>query len=114
MVEPTNDPAQKQIISMEQMFKMFQKLNKTTSQTKSPTTDRIFEKLTYHNYTKSCKLIHVAIGGRGWLSHVTAAPPPPIDPEFAQWEQRDAMVIAWIIENIDEGIVNQLLDYTTA
>ena len=23
------------------------------------------------------------------------------DPEFAQWEQRDAMVIAWIIENIN-------------
>ena len=58
--------------------------------------------------------MHVAIGGRGRLSHITAAPPPPTDPEFAQWEQRDIMVIVWIIERIDAEIVNQFLDYTTA
>ena len=40
--------------------------------------------------------------------------PPPSDPNYVQWEQRDAMVIAWIIENIDGEIVNQFLDYTTA
>ena len=57
--------------------------------------------------------MHVAIGGRGRLSHITAAPPPPTDPEFGQWEQRDAMVIAWIIGNIDGEIVTQFLDYTT-
>ena len=58
--------------------------------------------------------MHVAIGGRGRLSHITAAPPPPSDPDYAQQEQRDATVIVWIIENIDEEIVNQFLDYTTA
>ena len=56
--------------------------------------------------------MHVAIGGRGWLNHITAGPPPPSDPNYIQWEQRDAMVIAWIIENIDGDIVNQFLDYT--
>ena len=48
--------------------------------------------------------MHVAIGGRGWLNHITAGPPPPSDPNYIQWEQRDAMVIAWIIENIDREI----------
>ena len=114
MAKPTNEPAQKQVISMEQMFQMFQKLNKTTSQTENPSTIRISEKLTYHNYTKWCKLMHIAIGGRGRLSHITAAPPLPTDPKFAQWEQRDSMVISWIIENIDGNIVNQFLDYTNA
>ena len=58
--------------------------------------------------------MHVAIGGRGRLNHITVGPPPPSDPNYTQWEQRDAMVIAWIIENIDGDIVNQFLDYTTA
>ncbi|XP_057529817.1 uncharacterized protein LOC130808356 [Amaranthus tricolor] len=99
---------------MEQMFQMFQKLNKANNQTENPTSLKISEKLTYHNYTKWCKLMHVAIGGRGRLSHITAGPPPPSDPNYIQWEQRDAMVKAWIIENIDGDIVNQFLDYTTA
>ena len=102
------------IEQMEQMFQMFQKLNKVNNQTENPTSIKISEKLTYHNYTKWCKLMHVAIGGRGRLSHIIAGPPPPSDPNYIQWEQRDAMVIAWIIENIDGDIVNQFLDYTTA
>ena len=100
----SEEQTQKQVISMEQMeqmFQMFQKLNKTNNQTENTTSVKISEKLTYHNYTKWCKLMHVAIRGRGRLSHITAAPPPPSDPDYAQWEQRDAMVIAWIIENID-------------
>ena len=99
---------------LEQMFQMFQKLNKPHNQTENSTSVKISEKLTYNNYTKWCKLMHVAIGGRGRLSHITAAPPTSSDPNYAQWEQRDAMVISWIIENIDGEIVNQFLDYTTA
>ena len=101
------------IEQLEQMFHMFQKLNKTNNQTGNPTSVKISEKLTYHNYTKWCKLMHVAIGGRGRLSHITAVPPPPSNPYYVQWEQRDDMVISWIIENIDGEIVNQFLDYTT-
>ena len=95
MAESTDELVQKKIIfmeQMEQMFQMFQKLNKTTSQTENPTTVWISEKLTYHKYTKWCKLMHVAVGGRGRLSHITAASPPPIDPDYAQWEQRDTML----------------------
>ena len=58
--------------------------------------------------------MHVAIGGQGRLSRVTAGHPQPSEPNYTQWELRDAMVIAWIIENIDGDIVNQFLDYTTA
>ena len=121
MTDFPEEQTQNTLISMEQleqMFQMFQKLNKTNNQTENPTSVKISEKLTYHNYTKWCKLMHVAIGGRGrgrgWLNHITAIPPPPSDPNYVQWEQRDAMVISWIIENIDGEIVNQFLDYTTA
>ena len=117
MADFPEEQTQKTLISMEQMeqlFQMFQKLNKTNNQTENPTSVEISEKLTYHYYTKWCKLMHVAIGGRRWLSHIIAAPPPPSDPDYSQWEQRDAMVIAWIIKNIDGEIVNQFLDYTTA
>ena len=114
MADLPEEQTQKTLMSMEQMFQMFQKLYKVNNQIENPTSIKISEKLTYHNYTKWCKLMHVAIGGRGWLSHITAGPPPPLDPNYIQWEQRDDMVIAWIIENIDGEIVNQFLDYTTA
>ena len=35
-------------------------------------------------------------------------------PIIPNGNKEDAMVIAWIIENIDGDIVNQFLDYTTA
>lgn len=68
---------------LQQMFQMFQKLNKNTSFTEGPTNVRVSEKLTYHNYMKWCKLMHVAINGRGRLKHITDAPPPMTDPEYA-------------------------------
>ena len=58
--------------------------------------------------------MHVAIGGKGRLNHVTDALVPPTDPEYIQWAQREQIVFSWIIENIDGELVNQFLDYTTA
>ena len=63
---------------IEQMFQMFQKLNKMNDHIENPTSIKISEKLTYHNYTKWCKLMHIAIGGRGRLSHITTGPPTSI------------------------------------
>ena len=40
-------------------------------------------------------------------------PPPSTNPSYQQWNQRDSKVIAWIVGNIDKGIVNQFLDYPT-
>jgi hypothetical protein len=59
----------------EQMYQMFQKLNKNNNKTEGSRNVRVAEKLTHHNYTKWCKLMHVAIGGRGRLKHITDAPP---------------------------------------
>ena len=57
--------------------------------------------------------MHLAISGRGQLSHITADPSPSTDPEYSQWSQRDSMIISWIIENIDTEVVNQFLDYAS-
>ena len=87
MADVSEEQTQQTLMSleqMEQMFQMFQKLHKITNQTENPTSLKISEKLTYHNYTKWCKLMHVAIGGRGRLNHITAGPPPPLDPNYTQ------------------------------
>ncbi|XP_057518458.1 uncharacterized protein LOC130799377 [Amaranthus tricolor] len=114
-----NQNTNQQLISvaqMEQMFQYFQQLNKQTNSTNEPqTTDlRVAEKLTYHNYTKWCKLIQIAIEGRGRLSHIIDVPPEPTTSNYIQWKQRDSIVLSWIIANIDSDLVNQFLDYTTA
>lgn len=117
--EATTQSAETQLISMEQMeqmFQLFQKLHKNTNlpETGIPQTVRVAEKLNFTNYTKWCKLMHIAIGGRGRLNHITANPVPPNDPEYQQWAQKDSTVLSWIIENIDGDLVNQFLDYKTA
>ena len=54
------------------MFQYFQQLTKQNNPTSEPqSTDlRVAEKLTYQNYTKWCKLIQIAIEGRGRLNHI--------------------------------------------
>uniref|UniRef100_A0A803LV14 Integrase catalytic domain-containing protein n=1 Tax=Chenopodium quinoa TaxID=63459 RepID=A0A803LV14_CHEQI len=104
------------IEQMEQMFQMFQKLNKNPINPESGNAQsvRISEKLNYTNYTKWCKLMQIAIGGRGRLDHITGNPLTSDNPEYAQWAQRDSIVFSWIIENIDGDLVNQFLDYKTS
>ena len=100
---------------MEQFFQMFQQFNKINQSNESTSPDlKIGEKLTYHNYTKWCKLIYIAIEGRGRLNHITAAPPEPSDLTYSQWKQCDSIVLSWIIANIESNLVNQFLNYTTA
>ena len=76
------------------MFQYFQQLtkqNNPTSETQS-TDLRVAEKLTYHNYTKWCKLIQIAIEGRGRLNHIIDTPPEPTASNYLQWKQRDSIV----------------------
>ena len=69
--------------------------------------------MTYQNYTKWCKLILIAIDGRGRLNHIIDAPLEPTASNYLQWIQRDSVVLSWIIANIDSDLVNQFLNYTT-
>ena len=121
MEDPSENPPENpnQLISMEhmqQLFQMFQTLNKNSTNIEPGTsqTVRVAEKLNFTNYTKWCKLMQIAIGGRGRLNHIIVNPISPDDPEYQQWAQKDSMVISWIIENIDGDLVNQFLDYKTA
>lgn len=88
MAESTGEITNTQMISMdqvEQMFHLFQKLNKPTTFTENSTsTVKITEKLNFHNYTKWCKLMQIAIGCRGRLSHITATPITNTEPEYPQ------------------------------
>ena len=117
MAESANETTPNQLFSMEQMeqmFQMFQKFNKLTNPTENLSTIQLSEKLNYHNYTKWCRLMHIAINSRERLKHITVEPPSSTDSEYPKWAQRDSMVISWIIDNIDADIVNQFIDYTTA
>ena len=58
--------------------------------------------------------MHLAISGRGREEHLTTAPPPVTAPERPKWAQKDAIVISWILDNIESELVNQFLDYPTA
>lgn len=90
------------------------KLNKPTNPTENTSRIKLFEKLTYHNNIKWCKLMHIAISSRGWrFNHITAAPPIPTYTKYSQWAQWDSVVISWVIANINPDIVNQFIDYTT-
>uniref|UniRef100_A0A3Q7F038 GAG-pre-integrase domain-containing protein n=1 Tax=Solanum lycopersicum TaxID=4081 RepID=A0A3Q7F038_SOLLC len=121
MEDPSENPPENpnQLISMEhmqQLFQMFQTLNKNSTNIELGTSQivRVAEKLNFTNYTKWCKLMQIAIGGRGRLNHIIVNPISPDNPEYQQWAQKDSMVISWIIENIDGDLVNQFLDYKTA
>ena len=45
--------------------------------------------------------------------HIIASPPSQNEPEHRKWTQQDAIVISWIIENIETELVNQFLNYPT-
>ena len=100
---------------MEQMFKLFQQMQKNNPNIESATSElKIAEKINYQNYTKWCRLKQIAIKRKGRLSHITDTPPQPTDSTYAQWKQRDYVVLSWIISNIETELINQFLDYTTS
>ncbi|CAO2826180.1 unnamed protein product [Amaranthus hypochondriacus] len=93
---------------MEQVLRMFQQMNKPEQpEPMAPSDLKVSEKLTYHNYTMWCKLMHIAIDSRGRLNHIIVVPLKPIDPNYRQWKQRDSTVLSWIITNIELELVNQ-------
>lgn len=58
--------------------------------------------------------MHIAIDNRGWLNHITAAPPNPTEPTYQQQKQRDSIVLSWFIANINSDLANQFLHYNTS
>lgn len=58
----------------------------------------------------------IAIGGRGKGSHITGvpSPPAPTEPSYQNWEQSDQLVFTWLIDNIDDSLVNNVSKYSTA
>ncbi|XP_047961865.1 LRR receptor-like serine/threonine-protein kinase ERECTA [Salvia hispanica] len=70
---------------------------------------RLTDKLNGDNYHLWVKLMRRAIGGKGLASHISGVtdPPPPTDPHFDRWQQRDDCCFNWIISNIDASLVNE-------
>ena len=114
----TDTNTNQQIITFEQMghmFKLFERMHKPNTQIETVSPDlKVAEKLNYQNYTTWCKMMHIAIGARGRLSHITDAPPDPSNSSYQQWKQKDSVVISWIIANIDSALINHFLDYIVA
>lgn len=61
-------------------------------------------------------MMHLAIGGRGCLNHITGHPPPPdsTDPNYHKWYQNDLTVISWIIQNMEPQLANNYVQCKTA
>ena len=110
--------ANQQLMNMEQleqMFQLFQKMQKLNTANEQSTSDlRVTEKLNYQNYSKWCRLMKIALEGRGRLKHIIDTPPSSTDANYLKWKQQDSMVLSWIISNIESELINQFLDYTTA
>ena len=110
--------ANQQLMNMEQleqMFQLFQKMQKLNTANEQSTSDlRVTEKLNYQNYSKWCRLMKIALEGRGRLKHIIDTPPSSTDANYLKWKQQDSMVLSWIISNIESELMNQFLDYTTA
>lgn len=104
-------------LTVEQLLDLLKKLNNETKPTETKSNNQsiaLSEKLTHNNYAKWAKLMYISIGGRGELSHITAPPSPEDSTEYGKWAQTDYIVTSWILENIDQDLVNQFLDYPTA
>ncbi|CAA0841420.1 Unknown protein [Striga hermonthica] len=73
-------------------------------------------KLDEFNFSVWSRLMRMAIGGRGSLSHITGNPPPPSpeDPEYTNWEQEDLKVQSDIIHNLSSYLVALYVEFPTA
>ncbi|CAO2827852.1 unnamed protein product [Amaranthus hypochondriacus] len=105
-----------QTVTLNQLLAILQQMNqpKSNQDGGSNQTLNLTEKLNHNNYTKWSKMMYLALSGRSKLNHIIASPPTPNEPEYVKWTQQDAIVISWIIENIETDLVNQFLDYPTA
>ena len=88
-------------------------MNKTSQIEPSAPDLKVAKKLTYHNYTRWCKLMHIAIQSRRRLDHIITALLSSASSNYQQWKQRDTIVLSWIITNIESDLINQFLDYNT-
>lgn len=73
-------------------------------------------KLNSGNYSLWCNLMRRAILGKGRSTHITGVPPTslPTDENYTKWEQDDQLVFTWLIDNMDESLVNNASSYPTA
>lgn len=87
-----------------------------TTETNQGQTVTVNVKLNEFNYSLWSRMMHLAVGGRGCLSHITDDPPPPdsTDPNYRKWYQNDLTVISWIIQNMEPELANNYVQYKTA
>ena len=85
----------------------------TSSQNDHPV--RIDIRLNNDNYIIWARMMEIAIGGRGRLSHLTGQPAPPTttDAEYPTWRQKDMQVFSWITQAIEPSLVAQYIHYPT-
>lgn len=72
-------------------------------------------KLNSNNYSLWCNLMRRALMGRGGApTSQGSLHPLPTDANFAKWEQDDQLVFTWLIDNMEESLVNNASSYPTA
>ena len=73
-------------------------------------------KMNDDNYHLWAGLIKKSINSRGMVSHITGVPPPPpeTDSDFLRWQRADNLVFTWLVQNLEQKIVNRVSQYPTA
>ena len=73
-------------------------------------------KLNGENYPLWSRLMEVEIDIRGCSGHITgqAAEPAATDPDYLRWRQEDLRVFSWILQNLEQKLMNNMARYKSA
>ncbi|KAH6764438.1 hypothetical protein C2S51_015687 [Perilla frutescens var. frutescens] len=105
----------------QQLASLLRQFNQPTAGTSNPESNQnqtvtVSIKLNEFNYSLWSRMMHLAIGGRGCLNHITGLPPPleTTDSTYHKWYQNDLTVISWIIQNMEPTLANNYVQFKTA
>ena len=73
-------------------------------------------RLNESNFLRWSQLVHMYIRGRGkigYLNGETKAPQKE-DPTYAKWDAENSMIMAWLVNSMDEDISANYMCYPTA
>lgn len=71
-------------------------------------------KLNGKNYPLWSRLMKIAIGSRGAVSHIRDKPLTESDKGYQQWEETDLVVFSWIVDNIEDDIIADFAHHQSA
>lgn len=113
--QPGAEALAQQLATLLRQYSQSSNDNRST-ETNQGQTVTVSIKLNEFNYSLWSRMMHLAIGGRGCLNHITGLPPSPnpTDPNYTKWYQNDLTVISGIVQNMEPTLASNYIQYKTA